>query len=173
MNGLIQKSITISTEQYQERLQNMEHGIKCFVLITVISLILTYIFYISFKKNKDLIIKVIFITQSISTFISTVALIAMIILSIMFLIHTTPNSTKIRTDISLIDIKENIEIHDDKLTINSLPENYYYINRVLDRTKPHDFKINNFYRENSPKVIDNTGQEYEITQQELEELKRK
>ena len=52
MNDLIQKSITISTEQYQERLQNMEHSIKCFVIITLISLILTYIFYNSFKKIK-------------------------------------------------------------------------------------------------------------------------
>ena len=96
----------------------------------------------------------------------------MIILSIIFLIRITHNSTKIITDISLIDIKEYIEIHDDKLTINSLPENYYYINRALDRTKPHDFKINNLYRENNPKLIDNTGQEYEITQKELDELKK-
>lgn len=172
MNGLIEKSVTISIEQYQEKWQNMEHGIKCFVIVTVISLILTYIFYVTFQNNKDLIIGIIFITQSLISFISAVSLIVMTILSIIFLTCMIPNSTKIRTNTSLINIKEHMEIHDDKLTINSLPENYYYKNRALDRTKPHDFCNNNFYRENNPKLIDNTGQEYEITQKELDELKK-
>ena len=51
MNDLIEKSVTINVDKYQETWQTMEHGIKCFVIITIISLILTYIFYISLKKK--------------------------------------------------------------------------------------------------------------------------
>ena len=43
---------------------------------------------------------------------------------------------------------------------------------MLDRTEPHDFKIDDFYKEKNVKLIDSNNNTYEITHDQLEELKR-
>lgn len=76
---------------------------------------------------------------------------------------------------NLTEIKDYIKIDNDKLTIESLPDKYYYKNKELKREQFHDFKIikNAFYRDNDIKLVDKTNKEYMISKEELEYIKRK
>lgn len=78
---------------------------------------------------------------------------------------------------NLIEIKDYIKINNDKLTIERLPDKYYYKDKKLSKNTHHDFRIvkNDFYTDSDStiKLIDKNQKEYPISKDELEELKRK
>ena len=84
-------------------------------------------------------------------------------------IHPTYNKS-----VKLTEIKEQITVHDNKLTIKSLPESYHYSNNKLNNSETHDFKItkDDFYSDANPKLIDRDGNTYEITTEELNQLQK-
>lgn len=84
-------------------------------------------------------------------------------------IHPTYNKS-----VKLTEIKDHITVHDNKLTIKSLPEPYHYNNNKLNNSKPHDFKItkDDFYSDANPKLVDRDGNSYEITTEELNQLQK-
>lgn len=84
-------------------------------------------------------------------------------------IHPTYNKS-----VKLTEIKNHVMIHDNKLTIKSLPEPYHYNNNKLNSSEPHDFKItkDDFYSDANPKLIDRDGNQYEITAEELNQLQK-
>ena len=84
-------------------------------------------------------------------------------------IHPTYNKS-----VKLTEIKDHITIHDNKLTIGSLPEPYHYNNNKLNSSEPHDFKItkDEFYSDANPKLVDRDGNTYEITTGELNQLQK-
>lgn len=91
-----------------------------------------------------------------------------------FIFKTTsqPGKTTVQEAVPITEIKEYIKIDNNRLTINTLPENYQYQNKTLDKTRPQDFKIDDVYRESSVKLIDINNNTYEITHEQLEELKK-
>lgn len=84
-------------------------------------------------------------------------------------IHPTYNKS-----VKLTEVKDSITIHDNKLTIKSLPEPYHYKNNKLSNSEPHDFKItkDEFYSDANPKLVDRDGNSYEITTEELNQLQK-
>ena len=84
-------------------------------------------------------------------------------------IHPTYNKS-----VKLTEIKDHITVHDNKLTIKSLPEPYRYNNNKLNNSEPHDFKItkDDFYSDANPKLVDRDGNQYEITAEELNQLQK-
>lgn len=78
----------------------------------------------------------------------------------------------VQEPVPINEIKDHIKIENNRLTINPLPENYQYQNKTLDKIKPHDFKIDDVYRESNVKLIDSNNNIYEITHEQLEELKK-
>ena len=84
-------------------------------------------------------------------------------------IHPTYNKS-----VKLTEIKDHITVHDNKLTIKSLPEPYNYNNNKLNSSEPHDFKItkDDFYNDANPKLVDRDGNQYEITAEELNQLQK-
>ena len=84
-------------------------------------------------------------------------------------IHPTYNKS-----VKLTEIKDHVMIHDNKLTIKSLPEPYRYSNDKLNSSDPHDFKItkDDFYSDANPKLVDRDGNQYEITAKELNQLQK-
>lgn len=84
-------------------------------------------------------------------------------------IHPTYNKS-----VKLTEVKDSITIHDNKLTIKSLPEPYHYKNNKLSNSEPHDFKItkDEFYTDANPKLVDRDGNSYEITAEELNQLQK-
>lgn len=84
-------------------------------------------------------------------------------------IHPTYNKS-----VKLAEIKDHVMIHDNKLTIKSLPEPYNYNNNKLNSSEPHDFKItkDDFYSDANPKLVDRDGNTYEITAEELNQLQK-
>ena len=85
------------------------------------------------------------------------------------------NNFSYKNNVSLLEIKDRIKIENDRLTIDSLPNNYYYKNKKLTPHELHDFKIikENFYRDVPVKLIDSTEKEYTISKSELDKLTRK
>lgn len=75
---------------------------------------------------------------------------------------------------NITEIKDYIKIENDKLTINSLPDKYYYENKTLKTNEHHDFKIikDDFYTDENfnVKIVDVTGQEYYISKSDFEKL---
>ena len=84
-------------------------------------------------------------------------------------IHPTYNKS-----VQITEIKDHITVHDNKLTIKSLPESYRYSNNKLNSSEPHDFKItkDDFYNDANPKLVDRDGNSYEITTEELNQLQK-
>ena len=84
-------------------------------------------------------------------------------------IHPTYNKS-----VKLTEIKDHITVHDNKLTIKSLPEPYNYNNNKLNSSEPHDFKItkDDFYSDANPKLVDRDGNSYEVTAEELNQLQK-
>lgn len=83
------------------------------------------------------------------------------------------NNFEHKQPVSIVEIKDHIKIENDKLTINPLPEEYYYKKCYLNKNESHDFKIDTFYTDSDIKLIDKKKKEYTISKNELEELKRK
>lgn len=85
------------------------------------------------------------------------------------------NDFDYRQPANLIEIKDHIDIDNDKLTIEKLPDTYQYKNKELRKNQLHDFKIvkNEFYRDDDIKLVDKTNKEYTISKSELDELTRK
>ena len=83
--------------------------------------------------------------------------------------HPTYNKS-----VKLTEIKDHVMIHDNKLTIKSLPEPYNYNNNKLNSSESHDFKItkDDFYSDANPKLVDRDGNQYEITTEELNQLQK-
>lgn len=76
---------------------------------------------------------------------------------------------------TLVDIKKQVHINDNKLTIDPLPENYKYNANLLAHDDPHDFQIvkNDFYQDAKIHLIDKDQREYELSSKDFDELMRK
>lgn len=76
---------------------------------------------------------------------------------------------------TLVDIKNQVHINDNKLTIDPLPENYMYNANLLTNDEPHDFQIvkNDFYKDAEIKLIDKNQREYKIPSKDFDDLMRK
>lgn len=90
-------------------------------------------------------------------------------------INASSNNFTYENSTSITEVKDYIKINNDKLTINPLPDKYYYENKTLKTNEHHDFKIikDDFYTDENlnVKIIDVTGQEYYISKSEFEQLK--
>ena len=90
-------------------------------------------------------------------------------------IDASSNNFTYENSTSITEVKDYIKIDNDKLTINPLPDKYYYENKNLKTNEHHDFKIikDDFYTDETlnVKLIDVTGQEYYISKSEFEQLK--
>ena len=82
------------------------------------------------------------------------------------------NGKKAEIKASIIEIKDNIKIKDNKLTIKELPKDYKYVKGYLDKNEPHDFKIvkDDFYQDSEIKLIDVAEREYKVSGKEFKEL---
>lgn len=165
MKNLIEKTTILTDEQYKERiLEAQNHTGKLMLAILILILLIVTVQYIAEKCN-GFISTILTLTQGLFTI-----LIFLSFTTIMYLlIFTNP---KDKSNIPITEIKEHIKIDNNRLTIDALPENYQYKDNKLDKTKPHDFKIDDFYKESNVKLIDSNNNSYDITHEQLEELKQ-
>ena len=177
MDNLISKSIILTNEEYQNTIA-IETGMLLYMLLILMFFLTVFAVthYLS-KKYIDLIAWII----SIFIGMISVLLFLLFIISLVgiFIFKTTnePGKTMIQEPVPITEIKDHIKIENNRLTINPLPENYQYQNKTFDspkdKTKPHDFKIDDVYKESNVKLIDINNNTYEITHEQLDELKRK
>ena len=82
------------------------------------------------------------------------------------------NNKRAETDVSIVEIKDKIEIKDDKLTINELPEDYNYVKEYLHKNEAHDFKIkkDEFYQDSEVELIDIKDRKYKLSAKDFKEL---
>lgn len=107
----------------------------------------------------------------IEALLIVMAIVGPLIISLLIYKYIHPTYNK---SVKLTEIKDHVMIHDNKLTIKSLPEPYHYKNNKLNNSDPHDFKItkDEFYTDANPKLVDRDGNSYEITTEELNQLQK-
>ena len=165
------------------------------LIFTILVIAITLIFYKLLKKYKKKLdiedsyrkidtFKTRNLTISISLFKDIISLLLKIIIvsilvNAIILANNIGNyrsdNGKSRVDASIVEVKDKIEIKDNKLTINELPENYLYVKKYLDKNIPHDFKMvkDDFYQDRDIKLIDNEGTEYKLSAKDFKEITTK
>lgn len=168
MNNLISKSIILTNEGYQNIITIKTIDLLYILLVLIFFLTVFAITYYLSKKYIDLI------AWMVSIFVGMISVLLFLLFIIslvrIFIFKTTsqPGKTTVQEAVPITEIKEYIKIDNNRLTINTLPENYQYQNKTLDKTRPQDFKIDDVYRESSVKLIDINNNTYEITHEQLE-----
>ena len=166
MGTLIHKAIEISFSSIM---------LSIFVISTPITLIIVHSTYtwLTDKKVDKLMDKNVKIPSDslVTTILLIIGIGGPILISMLIYTYIHPTYNK---SIKLTEIKDSITIHDNKLTIKSLPEPYHYKNNKLNNSESHDFKItkDEFYSDANPKLIDRDGNSYEITTEELNQLQK-
>ena len=172
MNNLISKSTVLTDEEYRNVIATGTNNLLYILLVLIFFLTVFAVTYYLSKKYIDLIAWIVSIlTCMISALLFLVFIISLAWILI-FKINSQPGKTMFQEPVQITEIKEQIKIEGNRLTIDPLPENYQYQNKTLDKIKPHDFKIDDVYRESNVKLIDSNNNTYEITHKQLKELKK-
>lgn len=80
-------------------------------------------------------------------------------------------------DVSLVEIKDKITIDNNKMTIDKLPDNFYYKDSTISKNEKQVFEIDNFLYSNKVlKLVHmdekyDLDEEYKISAKELKEIK--
>lgn len=166
METLIHKAIEISFSSIM---------VSIFVISLPIVLIIIHSTYtwLTNKKIDKLMDKNIKIPSDslVTTILLIIGVGGPILISMLIYTYIHPTYNK---SVKLTEIKDHITVHDNKLTIKSLPEPYNYNNNKLNSSEPHDFKItkDDFYSDANPKLVDRDDNQYEITAEELNQLQK-
>lgn len=172
MNNLLMKATPLTEEEYHTIMKTVMCTAGYVAVCLICSLVVVTICYLLDKNWKDPIAGITAFLAGIISIILFVALILVLGYSFLMSVKYEPGKAMIPKPAPITEIKEHIKVEDNRLTIDSLPENYHYQNYTLDETKAHDFKIDDFYKESNVKLIDSNNNTYEITHEQLEELKR-
>lgn len=172
MNNLISKSIILTNEGYQNIIKIKIIDLLYILLVLIFFLTVFAITYYLSKKYIDLIAWMASIFVGMISVLLFLLFIISLVRIFIFKATSQPGKTTVQEAVPITEIKEYIKIDNNRLTINTLPENYQYQNKTLDKTRPQDFKIDDVYRESSVKLIDINNNTYEITHEQLEELKK-
>lgn len=172
MNNLISKSIILNDEEYRNVIATETNNLSHILLVLIFFLTIFAVTYYLSKKYIDLIAWVVSICACMISALLFLGFIISLAWILIFKINSQPGKTMVQEPVPITEIKEHIKIQNNRLTINPLPENYQYQNKTLDKIKPHDFKIDDVYRESNVKLIDSNNNIYEITHEQLEELKK-
>ena len=108
----------------------------------------------------------------------TSAIIVILVTTILLIetIYLNCNSNfECRKAVHVSEVKEFIQMTDEKLTIVKLPDKYRYKETKFKADEPHDFKIlkNWFYQDSDVILVDVYNQKYILTKSEFEQLQRK
>lgn len=176
MNNLISKSIILTNEEYQNIITIKTLDLLYILLVLIFFLTVLAITYYLSKKYIDLIAWMVSIFVGMISVLLFLLFIISLVRIFIFKATSQPGKTTVQEAVPITDIKEYIKIENNRLTISPLPENYQYQNKTFDKakdkTKPHDFKIDDVYKESNVKLIDINNNTYEITHEQLEELKK-
>ena len=172
MNNLISKSIILTDEEYRNVIAMETNNLSHILLVLIFFLTVFAVTYYLSQKYIDLIAWVVSILACMISALLFLGFIISLAWILKFKINSQPGKTMVQEPVPITEIKEHIKIENNRLTINPLPENYQYQNKTLDKIKPHDFKIDDVYRESNVKLIDSNNNIYEITHEQLEELKK-
>ena len=172
MNNLISKSTVLTDEEYRNIIAIETNTLLRILLVLIVFLTIFAVTYYLSKKYIDLIAWIVSILACILSALLFLVFIISLAWILIFKINSQPGKTIIQEPVPITEIKEQIKIENNRLTINPLPENYQYQNKTLDKIKTHDFKIDDVYRESNVKLIDSNNNIYEITHEQLEELKK-
>ena len=172
MNNLISKSIVLTEEKYRNTIATETNNLSHILLVLIFFLTIFAITYYLSKKYIDFIAWIVSILTCIISGLLFLVFIISLAWILIFKINSQPGKTMVQEPVPINEIKDHIKIENNRLTINPLPENYQYQNKTLDKIKPHDFKIDDVYRESNVKLIDSNNSIYEITHEQLEELKK-
>lgn len=172
MNNLISKSKILTDEEYRNIIATETNNLLYILLVLIFFLTVFAVTYYLSKKYIDLIAWIVSVLTCMISALLFLSFIISLAWILIFKINSQPGKTMIQEPIPITENKDHIKIENNRLTIDPLPENYQYQNKTLDKIKTHDFKIDDVYRESNVKLIDSNNNIYEITHEQLEELKK-
>ena len=172
MNNLISKSKILTDEEYRNIIATETNNLLYILLVLIFFLTVFAVTYYLSKKYIDLIAWIVSVLTCMISALLFLSFIISLAWILIFKINSQPGKTMIQEPIPITENKDHIKIENNRLTIDPLPENYQYQNKTLDKIKPHDFKIDDVYRESNVKLIDSNNNIYEITHEQLEKLKK-
>lgn len=172
MNNIITKTTLLTTEEFEKQQNFLDNYVLRILVLLIIAAVILYGTDYLYKKAKNPLTLLINTMQKILTTLTLAAFAWYSVQALSYPLHNEVGKTKIQTEVNLSEIKDHIKINENKLTIEPLPENYKYKSRYLDNNKPHTFKIYESTQEYNVKLIDNNDNKYEITSEQLEELKK-
>lgn len=172
MNNLISKSTVLTNDDYRNVIATETNNLLRILLVLIVFLTIVGVTYYLSKKYIDLIAWMVSIFTCMISALLFLGFIISLAWILIFKINSQHGKTIVQEPVPITEIKDHIKIEGNRLTINPLPENYQYQNKTMNKTKPHDFKIDDVYKEANVKLIDIDNNTYEITHEQLEELRK-
>lgn len=172
MNNIIVKTTILTAEEFQKQNDALSFYAIRLLILLIISAIILYGTDYMYKKAKNPLTLLINKLQKTLTTCILAAFAWYSVIALSYPLHNEAGKTKVQREANLSEIKEHIKINENKLTIEPLPENYAYIKSHLDENTSHTFKIHESSEEYNIKLIDSNNNKYEITPDQLDELKK-
>lgn len=168
---MIEKVITLTQEEINESLSTANFYLKLAVTISVILLVALIFFGVRAIREQTKI------TQTIA-----ICLLATFPLMCTFTLgfgwryldikydaeHSNPTKTE---EVSLSEIKDKLTLRGDTLTIDKLPDGYYYKRNVLNKNIPQTFTVNEHYNAVYVLLKASNNREFLILKKEFNEIK--
>lgn len=168
---MIEKVITLTQEEINENLSTANFYLKLTVTISVILLVVLLFFGVRAIREQTKI------TQTIA-----ICLLATFPLMCTFTLgfgwryldtkydaeHSNPTKTE---EVQLSEIKDKLTLQGDTLTIDKLPDGYYYERNVLNKNIPQTFTVNEHYNAVYVLLKASNNREFLILKKEFNEIK--
>ena len=168
---MIEKVITLTQEEINESLSTANFYLKLAVTISVILLVALIFFGVKAIQNQNKITQIIAICL-----LATFPLMCTFTLGFGWRYldikddaeHSRPTKTK---EVSLSEIKDHLSLQGDTLTINKLPDGYYYERNVLNKNIPQTFTVNEHYNAVHVLLKASNNREFLLLKKEFNEIK--
>ena len=168
---MIEKVITLTQEEINESLSTATFYLKLAVTISVILLVALIFFGIRAIQNQNKITQII-----------AICLLAIFPLMCTFTLgfgwryldikydaeHSNPTKTE---EVPLSEIKDHLTLKGNTLTINKLPDGYYYERNVLNKNIPQTFTVNEHYNAVYVLLKASNNREFLLLKKEFNEIK--
>lgn len=168
---MIEKVITLTQDEINESLSTANFYLKLAITISVILLVALIFFGIRAIQNQNKITQIIAICL-----LATFPLICTFTLGFGWRYldikydaeHSRPTKTE---EISLSEIKDHLSLQGDTLTIDKLPDGYYYERNVLNKNIPQTFTVNEHYNAVYVLLKASNNREFLLLKKEFNEIK--
>ena len=168
---MIEKVITLTQDEINESLSTANFYLKLAVTISVILLVALIVFGVRAIRDQNKITQIIALCL-----LATFPLMCTFTLGFGWRCldtkydaeHSNPTKTE---EAQLSEIKDKLTLQGDTLTIDKLPDGYYYERNVLNKNIPQTFTVNEHYNAVYVLLKASNNREFLLMKKEFNEIK--